>query len=143
MNIKKYKIKLTYRKTGFVRLFSHLDIARFLERALRRADLPFYLTKGFNPHPKISFYSALKLGEKGENYAVLYFEKDCPRATLSGDRPGGKYRLQWFDPRNGVWLDDQEATVTADPKGRITLPDFPSNTKKSKIDWAVKLTMVR
>ena len=60
MDIKKYKIKVTYRKTGFVRLFSHLDIARFLERALRRSDLTYYLTKGFNPHPKISYYRAMK-----------------------------------------------------------------------------------
>lgn len=71
-----HKIKLTYRKTGFVRLYSHLDMARFWERALRRTGLPFYVTQGFNPHPKISFYGGLKLGVEGEEAAVFYFREE-------------------------------------------------------------------
>jgi len=35
---------------------------RLIGRALRRAELPLALTTGFNPHPKISFASALSVG---------------------------------------------------------------------------------
>lgn len=41
---------------------SHLDLMRLFQRALRRAQLPVALSKGFSPHPKISIKPALKLG---------------------------------------------------------------------------------
>lgn len=71
-----YKLKLTYRKTGYICYYSHLDISRFLERALRRTQMPYYVTQGFNPHPKISYYGGLKLGLEGENDAVFSFTED-------------------------------------------------------------------
>ena len=85
------KIKVTYRKTGFVCLYSHLDTARFFERALRRTSLPFYVTQGFNPHPKISYYGGIKLGAEGEAEAVFYFNEEVKeedfRAALAGNVP--------------------------------------------------------
>ena len=36
---------------------------------------------------------------------LLYFEQDCPAATLSGVRPNSLYRATWFDPRAGQWRD--------------------------------------
>lgn len=37
-----------------------------------------------------------------ENLFLVYFEKDCPRATLSGARPGAKYKAEWFNPHGPV-----------------------------------------
>lgn len=45
-----------------MRYISHLDLMRLMMRAVRRARIPFYLTEGFHPHPKIKFKRALKLG---------------------------------------------------------------------------------
>jgi Uncharacterized protein conserved in bacteria (DUF2344). len=56
------RIRAKYIKDKEVRFISHLDIVRALERAFRRADIPFVLTEGFNPKPKINFSPPLSLG---------------------------------------------------------------------------------
>jgi radical SAM-linked protein len=58
-----------------MRFISHLDLLRLFARAARRAGLPVELTRGFNPHPKISITKALKLGiESSHEEAVFYME---------------------------------------------------------------------
>ena len=49
-------------KKGRLRYISHLDLQRFMMRALRRTDLPVAYSQGFNPHPQMSFASALAMG---------------------------------------------------------------------------------
>jgi radical SAM-linked protein len=56
------KIRLQITKGEAVRYISHLDYARTLERAIRRAKLPAAYSEGFNPHMKMAFASALALG---------------------------------------------------------------------------------
>lgn len=58
----RFRLKITFSKTGDMRYISHLDLMRLFDRASRRASLPVELTRGFNPHPKISVTRALKLG---------------------------------------------------------------------------------
>ncbi len=70
---------------------------------------------------------------------LLYFEKECPRATLSGALPGRKYGARWFDPRAGRWEDAGGGTLAADAGGRIALPPFPGGKDPSDDDWAMKL----
>jgi radical SAM-linked protein len=41
---------------------SHLDMNRFMTRAIKRASLPVWHTDGFNPHPYITFALPLSLG---------------------------------------------------------------------------------
>ena len=71
---------------------------------------------------------------------LLYFEKDCPRAVVTGFRPGARYKVNWFNPRNGQWIDADTAIVTSE-SGQITLPPFPDNSSRSETDWAIKLTL--
>ncbi|NLY52526.1 MAG: DUF2344 domain-containing protein [Firmicutes bacterium] len=56
------KIRARFTKEEPVRFISHLDLARTVERAVRRAGLPVAYSQGFNPRPKIAFGSALALG---------------------------------------------------------------------------------
>ncbi len=61
--------------TGFekgeeARWLSHLDFQRALQRLLRRAGLPLMYSSGFNPHPLISYASALPVGATGDCEAV-------------------------------------------------------------------------
>lgn len=60
------KLRTRLSKTGMARFFSHLDLQRTLERTLRRAGLPIAYSQGFNPHPRISFGSALATGTSSE-----------------------------------------------------------------------------
>jgi radical SAM-linked protein len=61
----KFRLRVTYRKTGPLRFLSHLETARACERAIRRAGLPYAVTHGFNPHMRIAFGPALPVGTAG------------------------------------------------------------------------------
>lgn len=60
-----YRLRVTFGKTGRLALLSHLELIRALERAVRRAQLPFAVTEGFSPHMKIAFGAALPVGVGG------------------------------------------------------------------------------
>ncbi len=67
---------------------------------------------------------------------LLYFEKDCPKATIRGLPYNTKYRVEWFNPRNGEWVVDTDSPVLqTNDINRIALPNFPSQE-----DWALCLT---
>lgn len=55
-------LRLKYCKTPEGRFLSHLDLLRTMQRVFRRAGLPLAYSEGFNPHPKISYGSALAVG---------------------------------------------------------------------------------
>jgi len=54
--------RIKFEKTGNMKYISHLDLNRLFSRALARAGVELAHSEGFNPHPKISFASALSLG---------------------------------------------------------------------------------
>ena len=53
-------------KTRRLMCVSHLDLQRFMQMALRRSGLPVAYSQGFNPHPLLSFASALAMGWTSE-----------------------------------------------------------------------------
>lgn len=64
------KFRFRFAKTGTLRLLSHHDLMRCLERMLRRADLPFKSTAGFHPTPRVVFALSLPLGVEGLDEVV-------------------------------------------------------------------------
>lgn len=68
---------LQYSKEEEARFLSHLDLMTAMERAFRRAQLPLAFSEGFNPHPRISYASALAVGVTSEGeYLDLELEED-------------------------------------------------------------------
>lgn len=65
-----------YHKTDSARFVSHLDVQRTLHRAFRRAKLPLHFSEGFNPHPELSFASALPTGATSD---AEWFEVELDR----------------------------------------------------------------
>ena len=59
-------IRLWFTKKGNIKFISHLDLNRFMQRALKRAKLPLWHTEGFNPHPYVTFALPLSLGQESE-----------------------------------------------------------------------------
>ncbi len=84
MNRVKYKIIFS-KKLQMVCL-SHLDLMRLFSRALRRTKLPLFFTLGFNPHPKISFERALKLGKESDYEVAYVFLKESVDADIFKSR---------------------------------------------------------
>ncbi len=60
------RIIASFYKHDEVRFVSHLDMQRLFQRAFRRAGLPLSYSKGFNPHPLLSFATALSVGYTSE-----------------------------------------------------------------------------
>jgi radical SAM-linked protein len=89
-----WKIRLRFRKDGDLRLISHHDLLRTVERMLRRAAIPFRSTQGFNPKPRLVFALSLALGIVGHEEVVeLELDEEMPaeivREQLSRHAPAG------------------------------------------------------
>jgi len=56
------RLRIRVGKLGDMALIGHLDFARLIDRAVRRAALPIAFTGGFHPGPRISPANALPLG---------------------------------------------------------------------------------
>ncbi|MDD3653834.1 MAG: TIGR03936 family radical SAM-associated protein [Desulfotomaculaceae bacterium] len=74
--------RMQYSKEGTARYISHLDLLRAFERAGRRAGLPLAFTRGFNPHPIISFAAPLGVGIAGE---VEYVDLELTADITAGE----------------------------------------------------------
>jgi radical SAM-linked protein len=60
------RLAIRYAKRGRMRFASHRDIARAVERGVRRAGLPVAHSAGFSPHPKISYQGGAPTGAASE-----------------------------------------------------------------------------
>jgi radical SAM-linked protein len=77
-----------------MRFASHRDIARAVERGVRKAGLPIAFSVGFTPHPKISYAGAAATGVASEaEYLELTLASPCApedvRARLDAALPDG------------------------------------------------------
>ncbi len=101
-------------------------------------------TERIEPHqsagPRVPVGWTFGAATAGQDLFLLYFEKDCPQATVAGARPNAQYTAHWFNPRYGEWT-AVEAPVSTDASGKMTLPPFPNQLTRSDADWALKLTL--
>lgn len=56
------KLRVKFRKFGPVRFIGHLDVMRFFQKAIRRAELDIAYTGGFSPHQIMTFAAPLGVG---------------------------------------------------------------------------------
>ncbi len=77
------RVRIRFRKEDDLRLISHRDLVRTLERLFRRAELPLGMSEGFHPKPRMSFPSALAVGIAGTD-EVMELELSQQR-TADGD----------------------------------------------------------
>ncbi len=56
------KIRIKFRKYGVMKFIGHLDIMRYFQKAMRRADIDICFSGGFSPHMIMSFAAPLGVG---------------------------------------------------------------------------------
>lgn len=56
------KVRVKFSKHGVMKFIGHLDIMRYFQKAIRRAEIPIRFTEGFSPHMVMSFASPLGVG---------------------------------------------------------------------------------
>lgn len=61
-----YDVRAVFKKTGRAIFISHLDVMRLMQRTFKRAKLPVWFSKGYNPHVYLMFPLPLSLGVSSE-----------------------------------------------------------------------------
>ena len=76
------KARIKFRKYGALRFIGHLDVMRFFQKVMRRADIPIAFTGGYSPHMIMSFASPLGIGLSSDGE---YFDIELREAVNSAD----------------------------------------------------------
>lgn len=104
------RLRVRFSKLGKVRWISHRDVARCLERAFRRVDLPVAYSGGFSPRPKVSFGLALPTGAESaaeffDVQLVTEIDVNALPARLSAALPVG------IDVQAAIQIDDRAGSL--------------------------------
>jgi len=88
------RVRARFAKQGDLRFIGHQDLARTIERLLRRAGVQLSMTEGFHPRARLSFPLALAVGIAAEEEIVemdLAEEVDAARLAeqLQAEAPPG------------------------------------------------------
>lgn len=66
------KIRIKFSKTGVMKFIGHLDMMRYFQKAIRRAEIDVTYTGGYSPHQVMSFAAPLGVGleSQGEYFDI-------------------------------------------------------------------------
>lgn len=56
------KLRIKFNKKGPVRFIGHLDVMRYFQKCIRRAEIDIAYTSGYSPHQIMSFAAPLSVG---------------------------------------------------------------------------------
>lgn len=104
-----YTYRARIRKGAELAFLSHLDYIAVYERAIIRAKLPIAYSKGFHPHMKIAFASALSVGVTSEaeymDFSLTkYIAPEIVFSRLSRELPKGAEILKLADRKDKTAL---------------------------------------
>ncbi|WP_346622593.1 TIGR03936 family radical SAM-associated protein [Blastococcus montanus] len=119
------KLRIRYAKRGRLRFASHRDLARALERALRRAQVPMAFSAGFSPHPKISYIGAAPTGSASEaEYleigVAIRCDPEAVRVALDAALPADVAVLEVVEAQEGTGSLAERIDTSV---WRVELPD--------------------
>ena len=55
-------IRIKFQKYGVMKFIGHLDMMRYFQKAIRRADIDIAYSEGYSPHQIMSFAAPLGVG---------------------------------------------------------------------------------
>lgn len=125
-------VRVYMTKCGRLIFTSHLDMNRFMTRALRLSRLPIWYTEGFNPHPYLTFLLPLSLG----------FESDCEIMDIritDEEMPLEEIKTAL----NAVLPSDMQVQKVAEPvlkPGKIAFAEFLITFKSAGDKLAARLS---
>ena len=78
-------VRVKFRKYGNLKFIGHLDVMRYFQKAMRRAEIPVCYSEGFSPHMIMSFASPLGVGltSNGEYMDVRVEESPSSAEAVS------------------------------------------------------------
>lgn len=78
------KARIKFRKNGVMKFIGHLDIMRYFQKAIRRAEIPIAFTIGYSPHMIMSFANPLGVGltSDGEYFDIELTESIASKEAV-------------------------------------------------------------
>ena len=78
------RVRVRFSKQEPLQYIGHLDVMRFFQKAIRRAQLPAQFSEGFSPHIILSFASPLGVGKISEaEYFDLELTKEIAEEEIT------------------------------------------------------------
>ena len=106
------KVRIKFAKYGVMKYIGHLDIMRYFQKCMRRADVDIAYSTGFSPHQIMSFASPLGVGVESHGE---YFDIELKSGNAK----------QVKDALNAVMVDGMEIISV------VKLPDGVKNAMAS------------
>ena len=129
------KARIKFRKYGVMKFIGHLDVMRFFQKVMRRAEIPIAFTGGFSPHMIMSFANPLGVGvtSEGEYFDIELTEEIDMKAAVERMN---QVMVEGIDVVNMVPIsDDKKQTgmaivAAADYLSSVKTGTFPSDWKE-------------
>lgn len=134
------KARIKFRKYGVMKFIGHLDIMRFFQKVMRRADVPIAFTGGFSPHMIMSFANPLGVGitSDGEYFDIELAEEIDMKAAV--DRMN-QVMVEGIDVVNMVPISDSKKetgmsiVAAADYISSLKNGSFPEGWKEQVVKF--------
>lgn len=104
------KIRIKFRKFGVMKFIGHLDIMRYFQKAMRRADIDICYSEGFSPHQIMSFAAPLGVGITSDG-EYLDIEVHSTRSTEESIKALNDTMVEGVEITGYVQLPDQAKTA--------------------------------
>lgn len=78
-------VRMKFKKHGCMKFIGHLDIMRYFQKAIRRADIDIAYSEGFSPHMIMSFAAPLGVGLTSEGEYVDLQVNSCESSKAAVD----------------------------------------------------------
>ncbi len=137
------KARIKFRKYGVLKFIGHLDVMRYFQKVMRRADIPIAFTGGFSPHMIMSFASPLGIGLESDG-EYLDIELTEPIAGSEAVRRMNKTGVEGIEVLSFLQIAEEKkmtgmtilaaADYLVTPKKDI-LPDTGSADHRLSPDW--------
>ena len=79
-------IRVRFSKHGCLKFIGHLDVMRYFQKAMRRAEIDMCYSEGFSPHMIMSFASPLGLGLESDGEYMDISVKQSPSSKEAVER---------------------------------------------------------
>ncbi|WP_044958388.1 TIGR03936 family radical SAM-associated protein [Butyrivibrio sp. WCD2001] len=78
------KLRLKFSKHGPIRFLGHLDVMRYVQKAIRRAEIDIKYSEGYSPHQILSFAQPLSVGSTtdGDYMDMTVLSCKSPEAVM-------------------------------------------------------------
>lgn len=134
------KIRVKFRKWGHMKFIGHLDMLRYFQKAVRRADIDICYSNGFAPHQIMSFAAPLGVGitSDGEYFDI---EVNSTKSTEESLKAFNEAMVDGVEVIGYVQLPDNAKTAMS----IVTAADYILSYKEgyespySTEDWKEKI----